>query len=183
MRQDIEQALKKFEVGTFGIKGDLKRLEEKIDNDESVIYISPTNATITTTATRKVEKLPGVFALTSRRIVFIYNVLLSHSMLTFDLSEIKSVNCHGNGLTGGHVEILTMVNAIDILVKYKKHIIQEIQKSFDNAISNHKENSQPNISSKDDVLAQIEKLSELNAKGILNEEEYSTKKEELLKRL
>ena len=183
MRQDIKIALQKFEVPTFGNKGNIDRLQKKISNEETVIYIAPTNAVITTAATRKVKKLPGVFALTSRRVIFMYKALFDHSMLTLDLSEVKSVNCRGNSLTGGHVEILTMVNSIDILVKYKKAIIESIQNAFDTAIAQYKAGSQPGVYSKVDILAQIEKLSELKDKAIISEDEYAIKKTELLSRL
>ena len=62
MRQDTEAALKQFDVSTFGRGGIINKLEERLTPDETVIYIAPTNVTVTTTATRKTEKLPGAIA-------------------------------------------------------------------------------------------------------------------------
>ena len=123
--------MKKFEVATLGSKKILKLLEEKISPEETIFYISLTNAKITSIGTNKIENLPGAVALTSQRLIFIYKVLFSHSFLYLDLSEIKSVNSKGDGLTGGHIEIQTMVKVIDILVKYKKSVIENIQQTFD----------------------------------------------------
>ncbi|WP_099468128.1 SHOCT domain-containing protein [Konateibacter massiliensis] len=186
MRKDIEQVLKKFEVNTFGNKGNIEQLEQKLSETEEVKYIAPTNAIITTIGTRKVEKLPGVFALTTQRILFAYRAGLSHSFYTCDLSEIKMVNCSGNGLTGGHVEIFTFIKTFDILVKYKKSIIQDIQRTFDETIEQHKQIPSLTVSvvsQGDDIVTQIQKLSYLKDNGIITDEEFSIKKSELLSRM
>ena len=46
-----------------------------------------------------------------------------------------------------------------------------------------KETTQNTTEAQVDVLGQIEKLSELKEKGILSDEEFNSKKEELLKKL
>lgn len=184
VRKDIEEALKKFEVGTFGNKSRIEQLAQNLSEFEDVIYIAPTNAKITTAGTSKVEKLPGIFVLTSQRILFGYTIGFSHALLTSDLSEIKMVTCRGNGLTGGHVEVHTYAKTIDILVKYKKEIIQNIQFAFDNTLAKYKQNiAQSHFPPGDDILAKIQKLADLKDKGILSEYEFTTKKSELLARL
>ncbi|WP_448255455.1 SHOCT domain-containing protein [Microbacterium aurum] len=180
MREDTEAALKTFEVNTFGRAGILSKLEEKLAADEAVIYIAPTNATVTTTASRKTEKLPGAIALTSKRVLFTYKVLLDHKTISVDLAQVHSVTSSGNSLTGGHIQILTVVNTIDFLVKYKKESIAAIQEAFEAAIAGAKA---PQGAGSPDVLAQIQKLAELHTAGVLTETEFSEKKAELLGRL
>lgn len=180
MREDTEAALETFEVNTFGRAGILSKLEEKLPADEAVIYIAPTNATVTTTATRKTEKLPGAIALTSKRVLFTYKVLLDHKTISIDLAQVHSVSSSGNSLTGGHIQILTVVNTIDFLVKYKKESIAAIQQAFESAIANSKA---PQKAGQPDILAQIEKLAEMQSAGVLTEAEFSEKKAELLRRL
>jgi len=70
MRQDTEVALKRFDVSSFGRGGIINKLEERLTPDETVIYIASTNVTVTTTATRKTEKLPGVLTPTENRATF-----------------------------------------------------------------------------------------------------------------
>lgn len=183
MRQDTVAALKQFDVSTFGRGGIINKLEERLTPDETVIYIAPTNVTVTTTATRKTEKLPGAIALTSRRIIFTYKVLLDHKTISVDLAQVQSVNSRGNSMTGGHVEVLTMVNTIEFLVKYKKETIAAIQQAFETTIAAAKTPQVTAEPAQTDVLAQIQKLAELQAAGVLTEAEFAQKKAELLARL
>ena len=117
MRQDTEAALKQFDVNTFARGGIINKLEERLSPDETVIYIAPTNVKVTKTATGKTEMLPGAIALTSRRIIFTYKVLLDHKTISVDLAQVHSVNSRGDSITGGHIEVLTMVNTMEFLVK------------------------------------------------------------------
>jgi hypothetical protein len=183
MRQDTEAALKQFDVSTFMRGGIIKKLEEKLTPNETVIYIEPTNATITTTATGKTEKLPGAIALTSTRIIFTFKVLLDHKTISVDLSQVHSVNSRGNSMTGGHIEVLSMVNTIDFLVKYKKESIAAIQQAFEITIAAAKTAQVTAAPAQEDVLAKIQKLAELRAAGVLTSAEYAQKKAELLERL
>lgn len=96
------------------------------------------------------------------------------------------VNCYGNGLTGGHIELNTLIKTFDILVKYKKDVIQSIQETFDETIEQYKHKSFSGSSTTfqgNDITTQIQKLSDLKDKGILTDEEFSIKKAELLSRI
>lgn len=186
MRKDIEEALEKFQVKTFGNKKNIERAESELKDDEKVLFIIPTNATITTVNIRKKESLPGVFILTDKRFLFLYKVLLSHNIETGTLDTINSINCSGNGLTAGHVQIHTITKSYDIIVSYKKKIIKMIHDTFLSAKETYDNNLRANDSSSignTDIVAQIEKLSELRDKNILSEKEFETKKSELLSRL
>lgn len=92
MRKDIEEALKKFNIGTFGNKKGIARVESQLWADERVIYIAPTNAVIHDVITASKEKLPGIFALNDERVLFSYNGMFSEKTETFELSEIKNVD-------------------------------------------------------------------------------------------
>lgn len=181
MRQDIESTIKKFKVTTFGNKKAFITIDKNLKDDETVLYIAPTNAVITTVGSRKVQKLPGVFAITSSRILFVYSVALSFSMFSHNATELKSVNCSGNSLTGGHILIQTLVQDYDFLVSYKKQVIMEVQDILNQLISSIS-NARPAVISipVQDDAAQIEKLHELMQKGILTPEEFETKKRQIL---
>ena len=183
MRQDTEAALKQFDVSTFMSGGIIKKLEEKLTTDETVIYIASTNAKITTTSTGQTEALPGAIALTSKRIIFTFKVLLDHKTISVDLAQVHSVNSRGNSMTGGHIEVLTMVNTIDFLVKYKKETIAAIQQAFETSIAAAKTAQVAAAPSQEDVLGKIQKLAELQAAGVLTEAEFAEKKADLLDRL
>ena len=99
-------------------------------------------------------------------------------METFALSEIKSVNSSGNSLTGGHISVHTMTKTLDILVTYKKKVMQEIVDMINKVVYDY--NNSTNEAGSNNNLQQIEKLYELYEKGILSKEEFETKKKKLL---
>lgn len=180
MRLDIEQAIKKFNVKTFGNKSNIESMEKKLWNNEEVLYISPTNAIIYTINTKKKEKLPGVFALTSQRILFMYKAGFTESDLVFGLSEINSISCSGNGLTGGHIEIHTLTKSLDILVTYKKEIMQAIQNTINLAMNNYGKSRTVAPDGLVDVADQILKFKNLLDAGAITQEEFDAKKKQLL---
>ncbi|MFU1796437.1 PH domain-containing protein [Paenibacillus azoreducens] len=182
MRIDIEQALQKFNTKTFGRKNIIEKAESLLRADEQVLFISPSNIVITTVNTGKKNKLPGIFVLTDKRILFHCKVLFEETTETTELSKIDSINCFGNGLTGGHIEIHTRTKSYDILVSYKKTLMNEIKDTFENAINSYTQNeASGNIET--DILQQIEKLAELRDKTILTEQEFQEKKQVLMAKL
>lgn len=64
--------------------------------------------------------------------------------------------------------------------KFLKNKIDEICNIIQSNISNPQKEEK---NTADDTIAKIQKLNELKDKGILTEEEFNTKKQELLKRL
>lgn len=178
MRADVENVIKKFGVRTFGNKKNIEQVSSKLFENEQVIYIAPTNAVITTVATRKVEKLPGVFAITTKRIIFLYKIMFNESVDVMPLSEIKTVNC-SRSFSSNHIEINTLTKNYNFLVSYKKEIRDELQKIINMAVENYN-NLQNNKTETVDFSTQLEKLFELKEKGVLTEEEFNKKKKEIL---
>jgi len=183
MREDISIALEEFKINTFGHTSSIKKFEQHLSSVEKVLFITPTNVIMTNPRTLKKEKVSGIFALTSDRIIFApTSILLNHSLHTSDLSEIKSVSCRGNGLTGGHIDIQTSVQSYDILVSYKKETIQKIQVCFNDAIKNYKKQGQATIiqtinSSDADEIAKFKALLD---SGAITQDEFDAKKKQLL---
>lgn len=178
MRKDVEEALKKYGVTVFGNKKNIEKAEEKLWDEETVFYVEPTNAVIYSVNIKDKQKLPGVFFVTNKRVLFCSKTGLSETMETFALSEIKSVNSSGNSLTGGHISVHTMTKTLDILVTYKKKVMQEIVDMINKVVYDY--NNSTNEAGSNNNLQQIEKLYELYEKGILSKEEFETKKKKLL---
>lgn len=183
MREDTQKALAEFEVSTFGNRANIEKAEVILNADEKVLFVNPTNLTVSSANTRKKEMFPGVVFLTDKRFVFHYQIMGNYSTDTILLSEIHSINCSGNGLTGSHVEIHTLVKTYDMLVSYKRSIAQKIQQIFESAKNAYNSQSNGIADPQPDILSQIERMSELKNKGIITEEEFQSKKKELLSRL
>lgn len=159
------------------IKKNIERAEKLVNPDEQVLFITPTNCTITSSSKRKKKTLPGIAILTNKRFIFEFNALSNTSLETIPVSEINSVNCRGNGMTGGHLEIHTITKTYDILISYKKEIMQKIQNTFEQAKSNTNTNvSQSVFSSADEIV----KFKHLLEQGIITQEEFDKKKQQLL---
>lgn len=179
MRSDIVKAIETFQVKTFGNKSNIESAEKLLYPDEQVLFISPTNCTMYSSNTRKKESLPGVAILTDRRFIFHYKVLLNTSTDTVTLDEIRSVNCSGNGLTGGHIEIHTIAKTYDILVTYKKDIMQKIQNTFETAKNSTVSNNSQSVSATSSA-DEIMKFKQLLDNGVITQEEFEAKKKQLL---
>lgn len=180
MREDLIKVIEDFNSKLS--KNDVKKIEEVIEETETILFASATNCSIKSVNLKKTENYPGIAILTNKRFVFAYKVLLNWALEILPVSEIQAVNCSGNGLTGGHVQIHTIVKTYDILVSYKKEIIQKIEKAFEVARSNSATSAVPS-SSEADIFGQIEKLSALRDKGILSDSEFQEKKQELLSKI
>ncbi|MGL4485316.1 MAG: PH domain-containing protein [Anaerovoracaceae bacterium] len=133
MREDVKKAIQDFEIKTFGNFKNIEKAENLLSNDEKVLYVAPTNIVVTSINTKKKEKSPGVIFLTDKRVLFSFNILFSSQTEVFSLDEIRSINCYGNSLLGGHVEIHTIVKTFDFLVSYKNDMLQKIRQTFENA--------------------------------------------------
>lgn len=186
MRADTSRKLREFDITVLGNQKNIENAEELLKSDEEVLFVAPTNLAITTVSTRKVEKIPGVVFLTSERFFFYYKIALSSSYESVYLDEIRSVSSHGNGLSGGHIEINTITKTYDMLVSYQSDTMRKIQSVFEEAkhdyMSAGSASSSPSPGNSD-ALAQLEKLASLKDKGIITEAEFNSKKADLLSRI
>ncbi len=176
MRTDIESALKKYKIHTFGSKKVIERAESMLWNEEKVIFITPTNAVIGNVYGGKKDKLPGVFVLTDKRIVFVYRMLKDETFLAFGLSEIQSVVSKGG--THEHIIIQTTTKILDVLTPYgmAKGIVSLIYK----AMNPFRNATQASSGERDGSLDQVEKLYHMCERGIITQEEFESKKRQLL---
>lgn len=180
MRDDINASMEKFNIKTLGNKKGIERIEGVLWADEEVLYIAPTNAMIHSVNTKKKDKLPGIFVVTDKRILFSYKAGFSEMLETFELSEVETVNSSGNGLTGGRITIHTRTKTLEILVTYKKEGMKEIQDTINRAVNAYKNGGASHSESRDNSLEQIEKLHDLMKQGIITQEEFEAKKKQLL---
>ncbi|MEH2942020.1 SHOCT domain-containing protein [Lachnospiraceae bacterium KK002] len=182
MREDINACLEKFNIKTFGNKKNIERAESMLWPDEKVLYITPANAVIYSVNVRKKDKLPGIFTVTDRRILFSFKAGFTEMDESFGLEEVEAVNSSGNGMTGGHITVHTKVKTIDVSVTSKKEILKEIQNLITVAVNARKNNAEifPSDSREDDSLEQLEKLHNFLERGIITKEEFEIKKRQLL---
>lgn len=177
MRNDTIRAIEDFNIKTFGNQKNIEGAEALLYADERVLFVAPTNIVVSTINTRKKDKLPGVVFLTDKRLVFHFKALASFSTEIVPLEEIRSLNCRGDGISGGHVEIHTLTKSFDILVSYKKDAIQNIQRVFESARNAVPVPSGAPAVSEADELAKFKKLLD---DGVITAAEFEAKKKQIL---
>jgi hypothetical protein len=199
MRKDTEQALKNFKVSKFGHKWQIERIEAAhLTDQEEVIYVTGGNTTLLHKAVGETlkqsstvivqapsgneVKVMGVFMFTSRQIIFGSD---DNKVLLFcALSDIFLIQC-SKGIFAGNILVETPQFRLQIQVNHNKDEAVRIQAAFDEAVKQAKQTqAQPAAPTADiDVAAQIQKLADLKDNGVLTDEEFQTKKTELLSRI
>lgn len=111
--------------------------------------------------------------------------MFSSSTEIVTLDEIRSINSNTSGMADGHIELHTTTKSYDILVSYKRDMVQKIVRVFETAKKDFAASANGGAipSQSNTILEQIEKLSDLNKKGIITDEEFRAKKEELLTKI
>lgn len=185
MRADTKQIVDQFKVTLLGNKKLIENIESMVEEEEKILYLSPTNATLLSPNYNKKQKVIGAIALTNRRII-LYSKTLNNCVEILPLERVNAVKCSGNGITGGKVEVFGETQSINFLVNYKAEIISMIQTTFLIAINNYKKTIDESKLSFDTTvrkngnLNEIRELKSLLDDGIITIEEFDTKKKELL---
>ena len=185
MRNDVEQAIEKFKIFTFGNKKHIERAQEKLNNDEHVLFVTPT--TFTTSSSSKV--IPATLFLTDKRIVFYY--CFPSDQFDSDeipINKVRSVRYHENRHKSDRLILHSVNNSYEFTVISQANI-RQIYQEFESIIDNYRTQLFAHISTQQqnipqpDIPEQIEKLAQLRDKGIITEEEFQAKKADLLSRL
>jgi len=126
----------------------------------------------------------GLLFITKKRVVFYYKVGFGRwQQVIFLYKHINSVS-HRKGMMGDGIEIHAMSDNVTlgsipegdgiIAVEYIRDLMKQMKTKKVEVVS-----SEPSV----DIMGQIEKLGTLKEKGLITEEEFNSKKTELLERL
>lgn len=124
----------------------------------------------------------GIFVATEKRLIFFAKKLFGYDLETFPYKSLSSIE-QSKGMMGHTITVFASGNKAKMKWINKGDVAQFTQ--FVNSKLGHQgqENSQASSSNGDDIPSQIQKLSELKDKGILTEEEFLNKKNELLAKM
>ena len=180
MRADIEKIIKEYEVNTFLNEKNIKRAEEQLGSDETVLYLSPTNAVVYTGKNKK--SLVGIIVITNRRVFLYSKVLFSVTIESFNMTDLNSIESTSNGLSGSKLKLHTNTKTMEVLISYKSSIATKIMQLLDTTMNDAKNKNQSNVTPTDNI-DQIKKLAELKELGIISQEEFEKKKQDLLNKI
>lgn len=181
MREDFKKAMDTFEVKSFFMgKKSANMVQEILTDDESVLYVGTTNMKTGNANLRMRKTIAGVLCLTDKRIIFCSNIAGATTTELISLSDIEMISFNRDG-SGGHIEVDILTKAYSFLTPGKQNIYDKIKDTFLKAKENASCSS--SVHSEPDVLEQLERLAILKEKSILSQEEFDTKKAELLSKL
>lgn len=190
---NVEDFVKNNKTYNFLNKGAIKKTQALIEENEKLLYALVTNVSINKNNNTSFENqnkifggalqikdvLSGVIAITDKRIIFCNSVLGTVNEKQILIKDIQSIDEHINGLTKtGELRVngITETFIIKILRKgINKEVIDAINKVRNIQESNNSKNIP--ISSADE----IRKYKELLDDGVITQEEFEIKKQQLLK--
>ena len=189
---NIEEYVKNNKTYNILNKGAIQKAQSLVGSNEEILYALVTNVSIDKNNNTSFKNqnqlfggamqlkniLSGVVVITDKRVIFCNSTLGTTNEKQMMIKDIKSIDEHISGLTKtGELRIngITETFVIKIL---KKGIEQEIKKAI-NVARNNTNTSERNFTTSN--ADEIRKYKQLYDDGIITQEEFEKKKQELLK--
>ena len=160
-----------------GYRKNLAAIEEHLDENESIIESCEGVYETEVLGSETIRN--GIFIVTEKRVVFFAKKLMGYDLESFPLTKISAIEM-SKGFMGKSINMKMSGNTAsmkwiqkgepDKLVAYVREHMGEKAPA-------------PAAHSGDDIPAQIQKLAALRDQGILTEEEFTSKKAELLAKM
>lgn len=189
---NIEEYVKNNKTYNLMNKSAIQKAQNLIENDEEILYALVTNVSIDKNNNTSFKNqnqlfggamqlkniLSGVIAITDKRIIFCNSTLGTTNQKQIMVKDINSIDEHISGLTKtGELRINGITESFIIKI-LKKGLGEEIKKAINKAENMKEDNKSINtiISNADE----IRKYKQLYDDGIITQEEFEKKKNELL---
>lgn len=184
LEAEIERLAQEKITIQFGVAKELRRLVEIIVPGEGMVNL----------AKGKYAGKTGILAVTDRRVIFIESGLFRNTVEDFSYQNISSVRSETKILKG-EIEIMAAGNNARITEVFPKARVPEIV-NYVRARIGHGVTPNPHahatvgvskvsvdIAEKDTAATRLKALNQMKVDGLLNEDEYSAKKAEILRSL
>lgn len=185
----IEEAIKKSGTKNILAKGSTKKAQSLIRENEEVLYAINTNVSIINNQKTIINNTKGMFSLknslngvivvTNLRIMFCSSIIGNTNIKQISIKDITSIDESINGLTKmGQLRIQGITETFLINI-YKSKISNELKDAIYKAQEKQKQINSVicnNISNADEIM----KFKELLNQGIITQQEFDNKKQELL---
>ncbi len=206
MREDIQKAIKEYEIAvTPFFKKCVGYAEKYLNNDENVILCLDIDFCINYPDPTKKVVLPGIVFLTNKRILLHCKLKKEDFIDILPIEEITDIKVFSPSLCDDHIQVYSADKIYDFPIRTKQRgfvvsVVQSKQAAFgkiyraflfarnpngfgEPEVPKPEDSKSENTSVSSDIPEQIEKLAALKDKGIISEEEFQSKKTELLSRL
>ena len=190
---NVEDFVKNNKTYDFFNKGAIKKTQALIEENEELLYALVTNVSINKNNNTSFENqnqifggalqikdvLSGVIAITDKRIIFCNSTLGTVNEKQILVKDIQSIDEHISGFTKtGELRINGITENFVIKI-FKNELSKELKEAINKA-RNLEENVKKDIQIKSNA-DEIRKYKELLDDGIITQEEFEIKKQQLLK--
>lgn len=182
MREDSKRAFDNCGVFYVGYKSQIKEAEKLLYDNENVLFATPTNFAYAPTDQSKPISCQGILYLTDKRIVIYYRPAFKSYSLIMPVEDVVNFEFITAGMAN-HIQAQTLNAVCDFTVTNNAVNAQLIYKIFLAVLEQYKPQNVPDDIPQNDTIDQIEKLAVLKDKGIITDEEFQSKKKELLSRI
>ena len=186
----VEEAIRRSGTVNILAKGSTKKAQSLIEEDENILYAMNTNLSITDNKKTILNNRKGTFSLknllngvivvTDKRVMFCSSSIGNTNFKQIAIKDIVSIDESINGLTKmGQFRIQAVTETFVINI-YRKNIVEDLKASIYKAQSITQSSNQQltnKMSNADEIL----KYKKLLDEGIITQEEFEKKKQELLK--
>jgi Bacterial PH domain/Short C-terminal domain len=125
----------------------------------------------------------GILAATDHRLVFYAKKMGGYDFEVFPYKAISSIET-GKGMTGHHVKFFASGNQVNLkMIDRNSDVPAFVTVVKDRMNAAHATPAAPAASDSPDVADQIRKLAQLRDEGLVTDEEFETKRAELLAKL
>ena len=189
---NVDDFVKNNKTYSFLNKGAIRKTQTLIEENEKLLYALVTNIAINKNNNKSFEQqgqlfggamqlknvLSGVVAVTDKRIIFCNSTLGTINEKQMMIRDIQSIDEHINGLTKTGELRVVGITEIFIIKILRKGLNEEIKKAINKARRLENNEDIRNVVSNAD---EIRKYKELLDNGIITQEEFEIKKQQLLK--
>jgi len=179
MRADTERCLKRYKVNMFGNKKAIEAADAVVGQDETIIFIAPSNIIITPRNTNKPKLMVGVFVISDKTIYVCHKAMWETGTEKFQTCDLERVGYTASGMGASKFELTLKDASIGFIVSYDKTVATDLYNEINELISQRSINNAGSDNS-NDPTEQIRKFKSLLDDGIITPEEFDAKKKELL---
>ncbi|MBK8467706.1 MAG: PH domain-containing protein [Chloracidobacterium sp.] len=191
MREDLhnalESAIKRGTLNPLIGKGMFEFAEKQLSDAERVLILGTYNVGIIGGGeTMKIKpfdiknKTAGVLLVTTMRVIHCQKILFSTKVEQIQIEKIDNMESKGS-LIFSVLRLQSMTNIMEIDIPKKE--LDIVTKAISEAIEDRKKPASQPAGKDDDAIEKIKELGKLREIGLITEEEFSKKKEELLNRI
>lgn len=190
---NIEECVKNNKTYNILNKGAIHKAQKMVESNEEVLYALVTNVLISKSdsigftnqdkifggAMQIKNVLSGVVVVTDKRILFCNSILGTTNEKQIMIKDIQFIDEHISGLTKtGELRIVGITEMFVVKI-LRKGLGEEVKKAINKArnLENNNNSIENTLSNADE----IRKYKQLYDEGIINQEEFEKKKQELLK--